>query len=77
VEFAGGSIKIGLVIAVFASIMQLVTGHGSASTVAVTQPAKLAAFEGIIRPMLPQGCICSDGSMNRRRRRPDCRSPAC
>lgn len=54
-EFAGGSIKIGLVIAVFASIMQLVTGHGSASTVAVTQPAKLAAFEGHYPADAPAG----------------------
>lgn len=46
VEFARRSIKIALVIAVFASVMQLVTGHSSASTVAATQPAKLAAFEG-------------------------------
>lgn len=45
-EFAIGSIKIGVVVAVFASLMQLVTGHGSAETLAETQPAKLAAFEG-------------------------------
>jgi len=45
-EFARRSMRIALVVAAFASIMQLVTGHSSASTVAVTQPAKLAAFEG-------------------------------
>ncbi len=44
-EFARASIKIALVIAVFASLMQLVTGHSSAVTLADTQPAKLAAFE--------------------------------
>jgi cytochrome d ubiquinol oxidase subunit I len=44
-DFAKASIKIALIIAVFASLMQLVTGHSSASTLADTQPAKLAAFE--------------------------------
>jgi cytochrome d ubiquinol oxidase subunit I len=46
VEFARGSIKIALVIAAIASCMQLVTGHHSAVTVAGTQPAKMAAYEG-------------------------------
>lgn len=46
VDFAKTSMKIGLIVAVFASIMQLVTGHSSADTLAETQPAKLAAFEG-------------------------------
>ncbi len=46
VAFAKGSIKIGIIIAVIASLMQLVTGHHSAETLATTQPAKLAAFEG-------------------------------
>lgn len=45
-DFARLSIKIALVVAVFASLMQLVTGHASAVTLAQTQPAKLAAFEG-------------------------------
>ncbi len=44
-EFAKASMKIALVVAAFASIMQLWTGHSSAATVAETQPAKLAAFE--------------------------------
>lgn len=35
-----------LVIATISALAQLVTGHGSASGVAVNQPAKLAAFEG-------------------------------
>ncbi|MEZ5357302.1 MAG: cytochrome ubiquinol oxidase subunit I [Candidatus Zixiibacteriota bacterium] len=46
VDFAKLSIKIALAVAVFASLMQLVTGHSSASTLHETQPAKLAAFEG-------------------------------
>jgi len=54
-EFAIGSIRIALVVAVFASIMQLVTGHGSALTVAETQPAKLAAFEGHFPAEAPAG----------------------
>ncbi len=45
VEFAKAGIKIALVLAVTASIMQLVTGHSSAVTVSKTQPAKLAALE--------------------------------
>lgn len=44
-EFARASMKIGLVVAVAASLLQLVTGHGSAVTVAKYQPAKLAAYE--------------------------------
>jgi len=55
VEFAMGSMKIAVVIALFASIMQLVTGHGSAATVAETQPAKLAAFEGHYEVSAPAG----------------------
>jgi cytochrome d ubiquinol oxidase subunit I len=35
-----------LIIATISALAQLVTGHGSASGVAVNQPAKLAAFEG-------------------------------
>ncbi len=45
-EFAKASIKIAMVIAVGASLLQLVTGHDSALGVAEHQPAKLAAFEG-------------------------------
>lgn len=44
--FARTSMKIALVLAVVASLGQLVTGHASASGVAEHQPAKLAAFEG-------------------------------
>jgi len=45
-DFAKASIKIALFVALFASIMQLVTGHHSAMGVAKHQPAKLAAYEG-------------------------------
>lgn len=45
-DFARKSMQIAFVIAIVASIGQLATGHGSAITVAETQPAKLAAFEG-------------------------------
>jgi cytochrome d ubiquinol oxidase subunit I len=45
-EFAQASIKFGLVLALVASTLQLVTGHGSAKVVAQHQPAKLAAYEG-------------------------------
>lgn len=45
-EAAIGSIKIAVGIAVAASLLQLVSGHSSAVTIAETQPAKLAAFEG-------------------------------
>jgi cytochrome bd ubiquinol oxidase subunit I len=45
-EFAKASIKIALVLAVAASVLQLITGHDSALGVAEHQPAKLAAFEG-------------------------------
>jgi cytochrome d ubiquinol oxidase subunit I len=53
--FAKASIKIAIVIALFASVMQLVTGHMSADTVARTQPAKLAAFEGHYPAEAPAG----------------------
>lgn len=54
-DFAIGSIKIAVIVALFASIMQLVTGHSSADTVAETQPAKLAAFEGHYPASAPAG----------------------
>src|SRR5512138_776460 len=42
VEFARASLKIGLVVAAVASLLQLVSGHSSAQNVAEYQPAKLA-----------------------------------
>jgi cytochrome d ubiquinol oxidase subunit I len=46
VDFSKKSIKIALSLAVFASLFQLFTGHQSAQGISITQPAKLAAFEG-------------------------------
>ena len=46
VDFAKASLKVGLAVALVASLLQLVTGHDSAVGVAKNQPAKLAAFEG-------------------------------
>lgn len=54
-DLAKKSMKVALVIAIFASIMQLITGHDSADTVAETQPAKLAAFEGHFPANAPAG----------------------
>jgi len=45
-DFAKSSIKIALIVAVVASVMQLVTGHSSAVGVSENQPAKMAAMEG-------------------------------
>ncbi len=45
IDFSILSIKIGLSVAIVASLLQLVTGHSSAQTVAEYQPAKLAAME--------------------------------
>jgi cytochrome d ubiquinol oxidase subunit I len=55
VEMAKASMKIGVVVAVIASLLQLVTGHSSGVTVAETQPAKLAAFEGHYPANAPAG----------------------
>lgn len=44
--FAKASLKVGLVMALVAALLQLATGHVSAMGVAKNQPAKLAAMEG-------------------------------
>lgn len=44
--FARQSLKVGLVMALAASVLQIVTGHSSAHGVIKNQPAKMAAFEG-------------------------------
>lgn len=44
-DFAIRSFKVGLTIAVFASLFQLLSGHTSAVGISKTQPAKLAAYE--------------------------------
>jgi len=46
-EFARKSLKVGLSVALGASLLQAVTGHTSAQGVAKNQPVKLAAFEGL------------------------------
>ena len=45
IDLSERALKIGLALAVFASLFQLFTGHHSASTLAETQPTKLAALE--------------------------------
>lgn len=55
IAFARQSIQIALVLAVVASVLQLVTGHSSAATLTKTQPAKLAAFEGVWKESTPAG----------------------
>jgi len=46
-EFARASLKVGLSIALVSSLLQGLSGDRSAKDVAKTQPAKLAAFEGL------------------------------
>jgi cytochrome bd ubiquinol oxidase subunit I len=55
--FARASLRLGLVVGMAASLLQLVSGHGSAVGVAHNQPAKLAAFEGLYKttPHAPLG----------------------
>ena len=54
-EFARASMKIGLLVAILASLGSLVTGHSSALVVAQYQPAKLAAMEGHFPASAPAG----------------------
>jgi len=54
-DFARLSIRIGVVVALVSSLLQLVTGHMSGVTLAETQPAKLAAFEGHYPASAPAG----------------------
>ncbi len=46
-EFAVRTIRMGLILALVSSLLQLVTGHDSAKQVAEHQPTKLAAMEGV------------------------------
>jgi cytochrome d ubiquinol oxidase subunit I len=46
-DFARASLKVGLTVALVASLLQLVSGDSSARGVAKNQPEKLAAFEGL------------------------------
>lgn len=54
-DFAMRSIKIALVVAIAASMLQLVSGDANARMIARYQPAKLAAFEGHFRADAPSG----------------------
>jgi cytochrome bd ubiquinol oxidase subunit I len=54
-EFAKYSMRIGLVVALFASLGSLITGHESALVVSKYQPAKLAAMEGHYPASAPAG----------------------
>jgi cytochrome bd ubiquinol oxidase subunit I len=53
--FARNSMKLGLVVALFASLASLVTGDLSARGVARNQPVKLAALEGVYPALEPAG----------------------
>jgi len=44
-----GSLKVGITVATIATILQFFAGDSSARLLATTQPAKLAAFEGIFK----------------------------
>src|SRR5512136_851343 len=46
-DFARTSMRVGLIVGMLASLLQLVSGHESAVGVAQNQPEKLAAFEGL------------------------------
>ena len=48
-EFARASLRVGLIVGLVASVLQVVTGHHSAVGVAQHQPEKLAAFEGLYK----------------------------
>jgi cytochrome bd ubiquinol oxidase subunit I len=47
---AKSSFNIALILATVSSLLIIISGHHQARTVAVTQPAKLAAFEGLFTP---------------------------
>ena len=47
VDFARASLRVGLIVALVAAVLQIVSGDFSARGVAKNQPAKLAAFEGL------------------------------
>jgi len=49
IEFAKSSLKIGLILSLIACVLQFFSGDHSAKGVAVNQPSKLAAFEGVFK----------------------------
>ena len=46
-DFARASLRVGLIVALVAAVLQIVSGDSSARGVAKNQPAKLAGFEGL------------------------------
>jgi cytochrome d ubiquinol oxidase subunit I len=54
-DFAKTSMRIGLVVALVASVASFITGHKSALVVSKYQPAKLAAMEGHLPASAPAG----------------------
>jgi cytochrome d ubiquinol oxidase subunit I len=48
-DFARASLRVGLTVALIASLLQVVSGHSSAQGVAKNQPEKLAAFEALFK----------------------------
>ncbi|MBK7865779.1 MAG: cytochrome ubiquinol oxidase subunit I [Ignavibacteriales bacterium] len=62
-EIAKAGLKIALLVALFASLFQLFTGHSSASGVAENQPAKLAAMEAHFDSLSP-GALYMFGWVN-------------
>ncbi|MGC8826175.1 MAG: cytochrome ubiquinol oxidase subunit I [Anaerolineae bacterium] len=56
-EFARRSLQIGLAAAAVTSLLILVTGHFHSVQVALTQPAKMAAFEGLFRTEQGAGMV--------------------
>jgi len=54
-DFAKASMRIGLVVALVASVASFITGHESALVVSKYQPAKLAAMEGHLPASAPAG----------------------
>ncbi len=55
IDFAKSSMKIGLVVALLACVLQGVSGDSSAKGVAVNQPMKLAALEGVFHTGTDKG----------------------
>ena len=68
VEFAKATFKIGLVVSLVSSLLQLGSGHLSAIVVARTQPEKLAAMEGLYAASAP-GDLHLFGWVNEREKR--------
>lgn len=56
-EFARRSLQIGLVAAAVTSLLIVVTGHFHSEQVGLTQPAKMAAFEGLFRTEQGAGLV--------------------